>query len=488
MDIIISVLRFIGIIFLVLMVFNVMIIVHEWGHFLAGRWRGLYIDRFQIWFGKPWLKKTVNGVQYGIGWIPAGGFVSLPQMVTMEAIEGEVPDAIKDLPPVKPIDKIIVAFAGPLFSFLLAAVFALAVWGVGRPLAEANKSTTIGYVQEESAAAKAGLQVGDTILEIDGDKIQKFRGMGNSVVWSVVSSKKEVLPFKIDRPGVGEMELSVTLPTEPESAEEEPTGMKKFFNAVFKRSPFRKIGVGPAYSALVLETYEGSPAAKAGLLPGDELISIDGEKVNGTNALIREFEQGYEADKPISVVYSRGGKESTVEITPVKPLEGTEEYISKPRTGIIFNGEGRVETVHDKPHHLIGMSFQSIVRTLGAVISPKSDVKLSHLNGPVGILGVFYDLFQEPSGWKLVLWFSVVLNVNLAVLNLMPFPVLDGGHIVMAIAEWIRRKPVPIRFLEIVQTGFVLLLLSFMAFVTLKDIGDRIPGKKPPKVEVVFPS
>ena len=106
------------------MMFNIMIIVHEWGHFLAGRWRGLEIDRFQIWFGKPIWKKTYNGVQYGLGTIPAGGFVSLPQMVTMESIEGEVDEETKkNLPPISPLDKIIVAFAGPLFSFLLALRF-----------------------------------------------------------------------------------------------------------------------------------------------------------------------------------------------------------------------------------------------------------------------------------------------------------------------------------------------------------------------------
>ena len=118
MDILVSVLRFIGILILVIMMFNIMIVVHEWGHFLAGRWRGLYIDRFQIWFGKPIWKKTYNGVQYGLGSIPAGGFVSLPQMAPMESIEGKVDDGEgdetpKNLPPISALDKIIVAFAGP---------------------------------------------------------------------------------------------------------------------------------------------------------------------------------------------------------------------------------------------------------------------------------------------------------------------------------------------------------------------------------------
>ena len=97
MEFLISVLRFIGILLLVIMMFNIMIVVHEWGHFLAGRWRGLYIDRFQIWFGKPIWKKKYNGVQYGLGSIPAGGFVSLPQMAPMESIEGKVDDGFHEV-------------------------------------------------------------------------------------------------------------------------------------------------------------------------------------------------------------------------------------------------------------------------------------------------------------------------------------------------------------------------------------------------------
>ena len=86
METLIDIFRFIGVLFLVILVFNFIILVHEWGHFLAARWRGLKIDKFQIWFGKPIWKKTINGVQYGLGWIPAGGFVALPQLAPMGGI------------------------------------------------------------------------------------------------------------------------------------------------------------------------------------------------------------------------------------------------------------------------------------------------------------------------------------------------------------------------------------------------------------------
>src|SRR6187431_1857667 len=130
--------RVIFIVLEVLVLFNLLIVVHELGHFLAARWRGLVIEKFGIWFGKPIWKKTINGVEYSLGSIPAGGFVALPQLAPMEVMEGKVETPREQLPPISALDKIIVAFAGPLFSFGLAFVFALVVWQAGRPVGEAE--------------------------------------------------------------------------------------------------------------------------------------------------------------------------------------------------------------------------------------------------------------------------------------------------------------------------------------------------------------
>ena len=143
----------------VLVLFNLLIFVHELGHFLAARWRGLKVERFAIWFGKPIWKTKIGEVEYVLGCIPAGGYVSLPQMAPMEMIEGKADDGEKKapLPTISALDKIIVAFAGPLFSFLLALVFAVIVMVVGRPESESEKTTVIGYVEKDGPADKAGL-------------------------------------------------------------------------------------------------------------------------------------------------------------------------------------------------------------------------------------------------------------------------------------------------------------------------------------------
>src|SRR6201998_2113915 len=183
----------------VLIIFNLLIVVHEIGHFLAARWRGLYVEKFGIWFGKPLWKQTINGVQYSLGTVPFGGFVALPQLAPMDIIEGKADIDRAQLPKISALDKIIVAFAGPLFSFLLAVAFAVVIWTVGRPVSESEATTTIGYVLADSPAAEAGLKAGDRILSVDGKPVTRFGGMTEqSITWRVVRSEGDKIAITIE--------------------------------------------------------------------------------------------------------------------------------------------------------------------------------------------------------------------------------------------------------------------------------------------------
>src|SRR5216117_3008116 len=193
--------RVIFILLEVRILFNLLIVVHELGHFLAARWRGLFIEKFGIWFGKPIWKKTINGVQYSLGSLPFGGFVALPQLAPMDIIEGKADVDRARLPKISALDKIIVAVAGPLFSLLLALFFAAIVWAVGHPVSEADSTTVIGYVLADSPAQKAGLKPGDKILEVDGKPVRRFLGMNDSVSWDVVRSEGDKVAVKFQRNG-----------------------------------------------------------------------------------------------------------------------------------------------------------------------------------------------------------------------------------------------------------------------------------------------
>lgn len=472
-----EVLRIIILIFEVLLVFNLMILVHEWGHFLAARWRGLKVEAFYIWFGKPLWKKTINGVEYGLGSIPAGGFVKLPQMAPMGAIEGESTSE-EPLPPIKPLDKMIVAFAGPLFSFGLACVFALLVSWLGKPQSEAFVTTTIGYVFEDSPESKAGLKAGDVIKTIDGQPIRRFEGFVDSVRWSVISSESEEILFEVDRPGEGIKKIPV--------AAKWSTGEKKpssWWRSIFERPELRELGIAGKSIPMVGKVQENSPAADAGLQPNDEVLSVDGIPLLSPAQLAEYLKN--KTGQPVQIIVRRTDKKATTTTSTEMPVTLTPRFpdqrpageaYNRPMVGIEWHATGERKLAYPPVTEQISDAARSMFSMISKLVSGNSDISPAHMSGPVGIGRVYYNLLQDPAAILQILWFSVVLNINLAIMNMLPFPVLDGGHITMAIAESIRRKPLHSRALEWVQTACALALFGFIFFVTFKDLGDIFMG------------
>lgn len=549
-----NILKPIFIIFEVIVIFNLMIIVHELGHFLAARWRGLVIEKFGIWFGKPLWKKKINGVEYSLGCIPAGGFVALPQLAPMEVMEGATETPRELLPSISALDKIIVAFAGPLFSFLLAFVFALIVWQAGKPERETEATQIIGFVDKDMPAGEVGLQEGDKIVAVDGHKVTRFGGMGgDSVMWRVIRSEGETVEIVVERGEGAAMEV-------------------KKFNPKYRipeklhwwnRSGFRQIGVGPASSYVVAKVLPDSAAARAGLVEGDIITAVNGKKLYSVDGIYeyagehpeetlkltvergvklpevetapKNFEVkeltfdptgvkvsaiakgspaeaagfkvgdvivgidgkklpvaqaviayvGTRPDQALAVQIKRGGEALEIKVTPQIPSNAAKDE-SKPdaqpkaRIGAVLEDDdgfgysmmGRYRVVHPGPMEQIRMGVMSIVNTLDAVLSRKSNVSFQHMGGPVMMMNAYYTILSGPEGIRMAIWFSVILNVNLAMLNLLPIPVLDGGHITLAIIEAIRRKPVNVRILEFVQTACALTIIGFMVFIAFFDVQD----------------
>jgi len=499
-----TILHYIFIALEVVLLFNLLIGVHELGHFLAARWRGLKVERFAIWFGKPIWKKKIGGVEYALGWIPAGGYVSLPQMASMELIEGkngkveekvvepfaervggekgQTQAELETLPNVSPLDKIIVAFAGPLFSFLLAFCFAVIVWQVGRPMNNADNTTVIGWVDPTGPAAKAGLQAGDKILEIDGHPVSCFQPVGNmndSVVWRIITSTGINIPVKYLRDGKEAMAYPV------------PT---HFDTKWYERKSLRKLVMLGASKATIFEVASNSPAALAGLKKGDDVIALNGKKIYQVQAVldaVNAMSNG--VAKPLTLTVKRGDEQFDKSILPAKPLVLTNTPTrfqqicyqlhiakplpppeSRPLLGVMsWLGDTNVVLAHPSPSQQIQTSATQIFDTLGALFS-KGDIGVQQLGGAVMILRVYSNLFDDEDGWRRVLWFSVILNVNLAMLNLLPLPVLDGGHITLSLIEWIRRRPVGARVLNFIQSSFAALLIGFMVYIMFFDTGDWI--------------
>jgi regulator of sigma E protease len=451
----------------VLLLFNLLIFVHELGHFLAARWRGLKVDRFAIWFGKPIWKKKINGVEYALGTIPAGGYVSLPQMATMEAIEGKSESSGQPLPPISALDKIIVAFAGPLFSFLLAIAFAVVVMNVGRPVSDTETTTTIGYVVKGGPADQAGLRPGDRILSVDGKPVSKFGGMGDSVTWRIVRSEGEIVPIKVARVENGATNSGncvTNIYTFNPAPTKEPT-------KVWERKSLRKIQIAPAHQLIIGDLATNGPAMAAGLKPGDIIKTADSNKFYHFGGL----EDYVETRTNESVVLSceRAGKPFEVTVKAEVPLSPPD---SKPSLGIL-SWEDKWTLSHPGAIEQVTASVNAMLDTFGALFARHSDIKPQHLGGAVKIMDVYARLFSSEEGWRLALWFSVLMNVNLALLNMLPIPVLDGGHILLAIIEGIRRKPISHRVISVIQTGCAAALIIFMVYIAFYDVQD-LPWKR----------
>ncbi len=466
MDTLLSVLSTILLILAVVLFFNVMIFVHELGHFWAARWRGLYVDRFQIWFGKPWWKKKINGVQWGLGWIPAGGFVSLPQMAPMDAIEGDA-DTPRDLPPIQPRDKVIVAAAGPLFSFLLAVVFACIVWIVGKPATEFG-TTVVGFVPPHSPAAEAGLRAGDRIISVDGSPVDKWVGNMEGVRERIMMGEGDAVVFLVERAGEN---------GEPQTLEIR-SGFTNPERSWYQRKALREVGgILPSLPLLIDKVMPDSPAARAGLRRGDRILAVDGQRVYHPAALAEKSAAG----RPMKLDVQRAENMlSNVAVTPAMPSNWNANMKgASPKLGMTWQTDFLNSKIENPdPWSQVALSLRWMGDTMKKVVAPKSDVGVQHLSGPVGIGTHLYAMLTTRDGWRLALWFAVILNVNLAILNILPLPVVDGGHVVLGTLEGIFRRPVGGKLLEYVQTGFVLLLMAFFLFVTFKDVGDMVPGKE----------
>lgn len=442
---------------LVVVFFGASIFIHEYGHYLAARWRKLKIDRFSIGFGPRLFGwKDKQGVDWRISLFPLGGYVALPQLADMRAIEGADTESTNGLPPLSYADKMIVAGAGAFFNVLFALALGSVLWITGLPVSEELESTTVGYVAEEmidaegmereGPAMRAGLQPGDSIIAIDGERVEDWEDIVYAVTTGVGRSangnpRTELL---IERDGK-EMELEV-------------------FPVLDEYEGIRRIGLAPSSSLLIGEVMENSPAALSGLQPGDRIIAANGQSLHHTISLSRFIREN--PDHPLDLTILRDGAEKSVTLAPEQVVYN-QAGDTTPMIGVRW--EQVYEMRHIDPLTQVYEAVEVTFRVLGALLHPRSDVGISNLSGPVGIGYTLYVISQI--GILEVLSIVVLININLAILNLLPIPVLDGGHMAFATIGKLRGRPVSPNIVASAQGAFMIFFLMIFIYVTFFDVG-----------------
>jgi regulator of sigma E protease len=426
----------------VVFLFGAAIFVHEFGHFWVALKRGMKVEEFAIGFGPKIFSWTRNGIVYSVRWIPAGGFVKLPQMVTSEALEGS--NKGEPIPPASPLSRILVAVAGPAMNLVFGLVLATIIYFVGLPVL--INPSVIGYVEPNSPESKLGIQAGDRIVSVNGSPVRTWQQVNENTVLA----RTNVIAVGIKRG-------TATNIFQLEAKASDALG-GKFLN------------LEPEEHPTVADAQAGMAAAQAGIKTGDTLISFSGVPLFGRDQLIKLVQK--RAGQPTELVVERGSSKEKISVMVEPKMDpGTKTY----RIGIVFGNENRYEV--QKPGPAVSEQFRTdfnrIVGVFSALIhSKQTGVGLKDLSGPPGIFAMLAVAVK--TDYRLALDFLVFLNINLAMLNLLPLPVLDGGHILMALIEGIFRRKLPVRVQEYATTAFALVLISLMVYISYHDIG-RIP-------------
>lgn len=456
-------------ILLAVLVLSVVVIIHEFGHFILAKANGVTVVEFSLGFGPKLLHFKKGETEYCLKLIPFGGACmmlgddilessSLDEDEEETEEENDVDQTV--LPGSEEAlrrklengydmsrafsnksvwSRIAIIAAGPVFNFLLAFVLAVVIIG-----AVGTDPCTVDKVYENSPAAAAGLQEGDQITKINGN------GISFAKEYSFYRYYHSADTMNITYLRDGEKYTTVLTPE-------------------YQKTESYRIGITIQENRLVNEVTEDSPAAQAGLKEQDVILSVDGKTLSDEMLIsdIMNDSQG----KTVEMVISRDGNEQTIHVTP-QQVE-TESYY----TGFASYGE----RVRVSPAATVGYAFkevgywiETVVKSVGMMFT--GQVGINDLSGPVGVVDVVSNVVQEskPDGaWYVLLNlfnFMVMISANLGVMNLLPLPALDGGRLVFMLIEVVRGKPVKKEREGMVHFVGMVLLMLLMVYVLFKDI------------------
>ena len=435
-------------------VIGILILIHEMGHFFVARWTGVGVERFSIGFGPVLLRWRGRETEYVLSAIPMGGYVKMVgEESPLEGGAGPVYDPGKAFA-LKPLwARFLIVFAGPGMNFVLAAViFAIVLATLGRPVWPA----TVGKVTEGGPSAAAGLRTGDTVVGVNGEPVAYWEDLERALT----ASGGRPLELRARRDSA-ERTVTVTprLRSVPDPIFREP------------RETW-DIGAGPQLAPQISSVSPGSPSERAGLKPGDVVLSVAAQPVYTPEDLVEAIRTRPGQAFPVTV--EREGRTLTLSVVPEavkeKGPDGQEREVGRIQAGIA------TKAVRFEPYHpVLALGYGATrtwdmtlltVKGLWKLVSRQIDS--SNIGGPIQIATEAGR--QAKDGVASLALFTAIISVNLAVLNLLPVPMLDGGHLLFFIIEAVLGRPLSLRKREVAQqVGFVLLML-LMVFALYNDL------------------
>jgi regulator of sigma E protease len=433
---------------------GVVVFVHELGHFIAARLAGIEVEAFSLGWGKPLLRKKAGGVEYRLGVFPIGGYCKMKgENEFREACENNasaIPRTKGSFYGVSPLRRIIVAAAGPGFNLIFAVLSLSILWGIGfETLTLDNRIVLVSDVDpgETYPADQGGLKTGDRIIDIDGKPVANY----HEIQELVATNPEKTLPLRALRDG----EI-LDLTVRP---------------SLDKSSGAGKIGVYFWSEPVISEVAAGSPAAAAGLWPGDRITRINGEDFSYTVALFRILR-----DRPpvLRVEYERNGRPLSADLamsyTDAGPVDIGISYQSiRFRTPRLSPPQALARGAREagKTFVLSVRSFALLFRGVDLTQAVSGPVRITYMVGDIAAEG-FTRSFG--AGIFSMVNFLALISIALCIMNLLPLPVLDGGSIILFVLEIIKRKPLHPRFVSAFQTVGVVLIFGLMLFAVFGDI------------------
>ena len=438
-----------------------LVIVHEFGHFWVAQRLGFKVLRFSIGFGNPLVRKTVgrDRTEIVIAPIPMGGYVKM-----LDEREGPVPP--EDLPRSymrrPPWQRILVLFAGPAFNILFAI---LVLWGMFWVNGTTSKRALVSEVTASSPAARAGLASGDEITAIDGKTVSDQQDVLFDLLDSVLSHGRAQLAVREPDGASRTLTLAVT----------DPAQRKRLADLSNLLGVLGFELQGPVIPPVIEAVEPGEPAARAGLRAGDRIVAVDGRPVRDFADLAHYIPAI--PGKTVEIRYVRGGVEHTAVVTVARLENG----------GVKQAGIG-VWAVH--PNYPPGLVVHHALSPPAALIAAANEawdltavqgrligrmvlgqVSLKNLSGPIGIAQYAGESAEE--GVVSFLSFLVLISLAIALFNLLPIPILDGGQIVFQAAEWVKGSPLSERTQAFGQQIGIALLVLLLGVAIFNDVSRQ---------------